>query len=201
MLMKSSSAPVNERRSGSRKLLSHPSIEALSPVFSADPNPRIGQFSVTLSGANNLLQIGADLAGDPNAFVGLYVPESCEPEYNDDAEQYGRVVALVRMLPMPLGRTIHNYPSGCIEYDDKGQRYDRWPIGWPHEMVFYSEHGGPVLRDAVLVLTHIHQFADFVYPMQQGPMSLRKLPQLRIKLMQEIRNEIARNPSSRLLPF
>jgi hypothetical protein len=170
-------------------------------VFSAGPNPNIGHFSVTSSGENNLLQLGADFAGDPNALVGLYVPESCEPEYSDDADQYGRVVALVRMLPMPPGQTINNYPSGCIEYHDNGQRYDRWPIGWPHEMVFYSEHGGPVLRDAALVLSHIHQYADLVYPMQQGPMRLRKLPQLSIKLMQESRNEITRNPSSQVVSF
>ena len=57
------------------------SIEALSPVFGADPGDR---FCVTWQGQRNLVQLGARLAGNARALVGLYVTESAEPEYNAD---------------------------------------------------------------------------------------------------------------------
>ena len=72
------------------------SIEALSPVFGADCQG--DRFCVTSKGQHKLVQLGARLAGDTQALVGLYVTESAEPEYNADSAQYGRVVALVRML-------------------------------------------------------------------------------------------------------
>ena len=36
------------------------------------------------------------------------------------------MIALVRMLPMPPGHTVHNYPSGCLEFK-RNQLLDRWP--------------------------------------------------------------------------
>jgi hypothetical protein len=151
------------------------SIEALTPVFghssSSGYTPESGPdyFCSQPGGRSRLLQAGATLAGRPEKLVGLYVVESCEARYNDDEAQYGRVIALVRMLPMPQGRTIDDYQSGCFEYDRNGQKFDRWPIGWPCEQVFFSMHGGPMLRDVVTAaLPHIHAYGDFAYEFQFG---------------------------------
>jgi hypothetical protein len=173
------------------------SIEALSPVFSADPQQNC--FCVTVQGQRNLLALGARLAGSRD-LVGLYVTESAEPDYQPDAAQYGRVVALVRMLPMPSNHTIHNYLSGCVELRG-GQLVDRWPIGWPSETVFFSPHGGPVLRDAVSSALHIHDYAGFAGQFLQGPIDIRRMPALRNTLMTEVLHQIAHNPGTQLRPF
>ena len=174
------------------------SIVALSPVFGADPQG--DRFCVTLQAQHNLVQLGARLAGNSQALVGLYVTESAEPEYNADSAQYGRVVALVRMLLMPPGQTVQNYPSGCMEFR-RGQLVDRWPVGWPSETMFFSSHGGPVLRDAVAVALHTYDFAGFAGQFLQGPIDLRRMPALRDQLMVQIRHEITRNPSAQTRPF
>jgi hypothetical protein len=112
---------------------SSPSIEALSPVFSHESN--WAHFCTTLQGQQNLERIGNRLAGGRD-LVGIYVTESAEPEYNLDAAQYGRVVALVRMLPIPRGQTMQNFKSGCMVI--KGAKLvDRWPVGCPCETVFF----------------------------------------------------------------
>jgi hypothetical protein len=174
------------------------SIEALSPVFGTDCQG--DRFCVTSQGQHKLLQLGARLAGDTQALVGLYVTESAEPEYNADSAQYGRVVALVRMLPMLQSRTVQDYPSECIEFR-RGHLVDRWPIGWPSETMFFSLRGGPVLRDAVAVALHTYDFAGFAGQFLQGPIDLRRMPALRDQLMIEVRNEIARNPGAQIRPF
>jgi len=173
------------------------SIEALSPVFGVDSQG--GRFCTTSQGRRNLVQLGARLAGS-GSLVGLYVTESAEPDYQPDPAQHGRVVALVRMLPMPQGHTVQNYPSGCMELRG-GQMVDRWPVGWPSETVFFSPHGGPVLRDAVALALHIYDFAGFAGQFLQGPIDLRGVPALRNRLMIEIRHELVRNPVAQVRPF
>jgi hypothetical protein len=173
------------------------SIEALSPVFSADPSDR---FCVTSQGQHNLVQLGARIAGNAQALVGLYVTESAEPEYNVDSAQYGRVVALVHMRLMPEGHTVQNYPSGCMEFR-RNQLVDRWPVGWPSETMFFSPHGGPVLRDAVAFALQTSDFAGFAGQFLQGPIDLRRMPALRNQLIIEVRHEVSRNPSAQIQPF
>jgi hypothetical protein len=108
----------------------------------------VTHFSTSESAAQTLMALGARIAGKPESLVGLYIPESTEPEYNSDKGKYSRVAALVRMLPMPANKRINDYPSKCLIFKN-GSIVDRWPIGWPAEVVFYSQYGGPVLRDAV----------------------------------------------------
>jgi hypothetical protein len=175
-------------------------IEALSAVFGVF-SPQQDRFCVPLRARNSLIQLGARIAGKQEKLVGLYVPESAEPEYNSDSAQYGRVVALVRMKGLAQGLpNLTNYPSGCMEL--RGPRLvDRWPIGWPSDIVFLSPHGGPVLRDAVLVALHRSDFAGFTVQFQHGPIDLRLLPTLRSQLMAQVRHDIARNPNSQIQQF
>jgi hypothetical protein len=152
-----------------------------------------------LQGQQKLTNVCNRLAGTRD-LVGLYVTESAEPDYNPDAAQYGRVVALVRVLRMPSGHTIHNYQSGCMEL--KGhQLVDRWPVGWPSETVFFSPYGGPVLRDAVASALQIYDYINFAGEFLGGPIDLRRMPLLRNRLMAEVQNEIARDPGTQVRPF
>jgi hypothetical protein len=173
------------------------SIEALSPVFGAHPQGQC--FCTTVQGQRKLQQLGARLAGG-RSLVGLYVVESAEVDYQPDPAQRGRIVALVRMLQMPYGRTVANFPSGCVEYRG-GQIVDRWPVGWPSETIFFSPHGGPVLRDAVALALRTHDFASFAGQFLQGPIDLRRMPALRDRLMIEVRNVIAHDPNAQIQPF
>ena len=131
----------------------------------------------------------ARLTGDDIAsgLVAIYVVEGPESEYNDDPSTFGRVVALVRPLPMPPGKTIKDYPSGCQHL--KGNfLVDRWPIGWPSEVVFFSNHGGPVLRDVVKTATGRSDYATFTHQLLQGPIDLMRTGHapIRHQLMREI---------------
>jgi len=173
------------------------SIEALSPVFSTDPQG--DRFCTTSQGRRSLEQLGARLAGS-QSLVGLYVTESAEPDYAPDPAQHGRVVALVRTLPMPQQHTVQDYPSGCMEFRG-GKLADRWPVGWPSETVFFSPHGGPVLRDAVALALHSYDFAGFAGQFLQGPIDLGRIPGLGDRLMIEVRYELARNPAAQIRPF
>jgi hypothetical protein len=48
-------------------------------------------------------------------------------------------------------RHAANRRKGARDQHLKGKTLvDRWPIGWPSEVVFFSNHGGPVLRDVVI---------------------------------------------------
>lgn len=173
------------------------SVEALSPVFSARPSD--DQFCVTTQGQRNLEQLGQRLAGTHH-LVGLYVPESAEPDYNPDEAQYGRVIALVRMIKMPAGLTVHSYQSGCLEFRGN-QLVDRWPVGWPSETVFYSSHGGPVLRDAVASALHVYRYGTWASQFLQGPIDLRPMPHLRKRLLAEVMYQINLDPTTQLRPF
>ena len=174
-----------------------PSIEGLSAVFGIDRTST--HFSVPLKALNNLQAMCMRLAGGPN-LLGMYIPESTEPDYNSDEAQYGRVLALARVLPMPPGHIMANFPSGCLEYRD-GTLADRWPIGWPCEVVFHSLHGGPVLRDGVYKALGISDFASFAVLFIHGPIILRPFPALRQWLMTEVRHQIARDPTTMVRPF
>ncbi len=118
----------------------------------------------------------------------------------------GRVVALVRPLVMPLDRRVEDYPSGCIDTNQllrTGAQVDRWPVGWPSEVMFYSAHGGPRLRDAVYTALHRSDYGTFTHQFLQGPIDLSKsvYSPLRHRLMQEVRSQIHRNPETLIRPF
>ena len=177
-------------------ILAEPTIEAVSPIFSADPSgPRGVTFHTHAQGRANLERICPRLAGDPDKLVGLYVVEHPEPDFNTDQHQFGRVIALVRILPMPEGRTTAHYPSG-VQHFWRDQIVDRWPFGWPCSCVFFSAHGGPVLRDIVG-----GNYGDFAHQFLYGPIDLRRAPMIRKQLMKEVRHEVRRNQSSQLNPF
>jgi hypothetical protein len=111
----------------------------------------------------------------------------------------------VRPLPMPSGRHVQDYPSGCIDAKkllQTGARVDRWPVGWPCEVVFYSAHGGPALRDAVYTALH-RDYGTFTHQFLQGPIDLSKYAYrpLRHRLLQEVHRQIELNPQTRIRSF
>jgi hypothetical protein len=175
-------------------------IVAISPIFGYGSS--FDRFCVTGNVAAALTQLGQRIAGTP-ALVALYAVQNNEPDYNPDPAQYGRVIALVRALPMPVGCDVWSYPSGCPEFKMSTGLVDRWPAGWPSEVVFYSEHGGPFLKDAVAFALHRHDFGAFTHQLLRGPIDLRQhaMKPLRDHLMVQIRHQIARDPRAQVRPF
>ena len=171
-------------------------LSRLSPIFGM-PGSQQGSgdmFHVHEGARLNLEGLGARLAGTPG-LVGLYSAESADDDYQPDPQQKGRVIALVRMLPMPIGKTVTDYPSGCLKYKTSSQTLvDRWPIGWPSELVYLQLRGAPMLRDLVYRALHISRFSDFAELFLQGPIDLRRWPALGRVLMQEIRIRVAATP-------
>jgi hypothetical protein len=178
-------------------------IAALAAVFSHDPVPgSVSGFSVSPEFKQALERLAKRLAGT-NGLVGLYAPESTEPDYGPDRLTYGRVISLVRMLPMPAGHTVANYASGCIEFR-RGQVQDRWPYGWPAETFFHSPHGGPILRDAWAFALKRHDFHTLTAQFHNaGPIDLTcgRLPLLSRQLMAMTRRRVAVEPKTQLRAF
>jgi hypothetical protein len=186
-------------------------ICAVSPVFGYDG--ACDRFCVTAQGRAALEAIcrretglvrGQEHGGKPGTnLVAIYVTENPEPEYCGGPETFGRVVALVRPLPMPARKTVLDFESGCKELR-RNQLVDRWPCGWPCEVVFFSPHGGPGLRDVVWKALHISNYGDdFACQMMQGPIDLMRgvYAPLRRDLMIEVRHQIKLNPLVEVRPF
>jgi hypothetical protein len=175
------------------------SILALSPVFSVDRN--CTEFCVTAQAQRNLETVCHRLlTREGGALVGLYITENPEAAYNSNSPEFGRVAAVVRPLPMPAGQTVQGFPSGCLEYRG-GTLVDRWPVGWPCEVVFYSPRGGPVLRDAVYAALGVSDYASFAMQFLQGPIYLGPMPALRDHLIAEVRHQVSRDPAAQVRPF
>ncbi len=179
-------------------------ICAISPVFSYDDVA--DRFCLTSQCRPKLEDIGrretAANEGYNAGLVAIYVTEDPERNYSGPPATFGRVVALVRPSPMPHGKQVTDYNSGCRELI-RNQLVDRWPIGWPCKVVFFSPYGGPVLRDAVKVAFGRSDYHAFAHQMLQGPIDLMcfAMAPLRHRLMLEVRNQIALNPQTQLLPF
>lgn len=180
-------------------------IAALQCIFEHDPthNPH---FCSTREGGNELQRICRDVAGNHDALVGLYVVKSVDPAdqaqgLRYDPAMHGRVVALVRVLPMPAGRSIHDYPSGVPKYDRHFNKVDRWPVGWPSETVFFSGYGGPFL-DVACYRTGF-DFVGLTHQFLQGPIDLRRraFQPLRQQLLLEARHQAMRQPATVVSPF
>lgn len=178
-------------------------IVAITPVFGAHPSYK--SFHTTDQGVHNLSQVGVRYEGNRDALIAIYCVQSTEWEYNPDPDEYGRVLALARVTPMPPGNTVHSYPSGCPILRH-GHIVDRWPVGWPCEYVFHSSHGSPDLRHvfyAVRAALGSSDYASFAHQFLQGPLDISR-PRYRPladRLMAEVRHEIARNPPAQLQSF
>ena len=171
-------------------------IVGLAPIFGCskrdDPH-----FGTTPEGPRKLERICQRYAGTPH-LIGLYVTESAEWEYAPDPSTHGRVVYLVRVLPMPKGKTSADYDSGVLHLRGM-QLVDRWPFGWPCQVVYYSPEGGPVLRDAVSFALGQTNYGHWAGQFLQGPIDC--VPALANRLLAEIRNNIAQDPSHQVRPF
>jgi hypothetical protein len=186
-------------------------IAAISPVFGYDANT--DRFCLTIQCTQRLQALGArltnvgklpgsDVFQPAQDLVAIYVTQDPEPDYDNlGPSAHGRIVALVRPLLMPVGSTISSFPSGCVQLKGE-QLVDRWPIGWPSEVVFYSAYGGPVLRDVYrLALSRSDLFA-LTHGMLQGPVELSGwLRPLEPVLMREIRHQVSLDPSTQIRPF
>jgi hypothetical protein len=155
-------------------------IVALSCIFEGDQT-NSNAFCVIEEGHARLQELGDSIAGKPEKLVGLYVPLIVQPEDEPirdyDPTMRGRVIALVRALPMPRNKTIRDYYS-----DDprtlrlfRGQLVHRWPVGWPSETVFYSANGPALNRTRLCrpdasVLERSDRFA--IHPIQNAAQSI-----------------------------
>jgi hypothetical protein len=178
------------------------SIVALSPIFASNPGDVRGQaFYASASVRENFIRVCSRLAGKPNFLIGLYVtfnPDLYNPKQLE--VERGRVIALARVLPMPAGKSVNDYPSEALKFR-RDKLVDPWPIGWPCETVFYSHDAGPYLLDVVYATNPDHK--DFTSQLHFGPVDLggARYARLRDQLMKEVRDVVVRNPSSQLHPF
>ncbi len=95
------------------------------------------------SAARTIEEMGSRLVAS-GELVGIYIPETAEGIVATPMQR-GRIIGLVRLLPMPSGLTPRDY------YYPLGDPNPHWPVGWPCEVVHAPPAAQcPFLRDLVL---------------------------------------------------
>ena len=121
--------------------------------------------AVPESGRAALQAMAVDLVRTPGQ-VAIYIPEGTEDIYRPGPSR-GRVVGVVRLLPMPSGQRVEDY----FYNDWDGSR--RWPIGWPCQVVYAPAVAEcPSLREHVEHLFGGGSFGGYVSRFQRGPFAL-----------------------------
>ena len=137
---------------------------------------RSGQGHVAVAGnaRGRLEQMAAQLAGTED-LVAIYVPEGTEEHY-DVGDMRGRVVGAVRLLEMPDGRSVEDYPIPDWDENDGNPDWNgdwRWPIGWPCRTVLIDDPANcPNLRSLVQVAHGAAAFGSYTAQFQLGPIRL-----------------------------
>ncbi len=126
-----------------------------------------GHIAVPEMGLARLREM-ADEIVESNDLVAIYVPEGPATAYESE-EKLGRVVGTVKLVPMPFGRSEHDY-----QCPDPMDQYLRWPYGWPCRVVHAPQpHQCPLLSDLVKeAYGPGAAFRPFVAPLCYAPMRL-----------------------------
>jgi hypothetical protein len=121
-------------------------------------------ISVPAGSRGILEQMGNEIAGT-EALVAIYVPVRT-PAHWGLARQRGRVVAAFRLLPMPSGKSVVDYPDGDLT---EGKQ---WNIGWPCQVVYAPLEAGPYLRALVGSVPGGETFRHYTSRLRQGSVRL-----------------------------
>ncbi len=125
-------------------------------------------IAVAAKAEDMLKKMAARLVGTDD-LIAIYIPEGTEDVYQVGSKR-GRVVGAVKLLPMPPGKTIHDY-----YFDDLLTQERRWPVGWPCKAVFVPPDGqAPVLRTLVEQHFGPGNFQPYVGRLQYGPIPLER---------------------------
>jgi hypothetical protein len=144
-------------------------IEALYG-FSLDQT----HVAVTANARGPLLKMADELVGTDN-LVAIYVPEGTEDVY-EPGNMRGRIVGAVRLLEMPAGSGIEDYPIPDWDQHEGVPGWDgsiRWPLGWPCAAVLAPDPAKcQTLRTLVSTVHPGKPFGDYALQFQHGPFRL-----------------------------
>lgn len=130
-------------------------------------------------GSRPAIEDMGDLLAGSKDLVGIYIPEGTEDAYRPGPAR-GRVVGAVRLLAMPVGKTVEDY-----YYRDFDQSL-RWPFGWPCAVVYAPPvENCPSLREHVETLWGPQSFHGFVAPFQKGPIQLDRYRDLKERIEED----------------
>lgn len=128
-------------------------VRWLSPLFSLPVE--LQQLCVERNAEDKLTEMATELVGSDDV-VAIYVPLNAEAAYRPGAQR-GRVAGLVRLLPMPSGRTIRHYTQV-----DLATGALRWPFGWPAEVVRAPQpEQCPTLRNILIAAYQRDRLAEY----------------------------------------
>lgn len=137
----------------------------IEPLYGFAPD--LEHVAVPASAERILLKMADELVGTDD-LVAIYIPEGTDEAWEADSMR-GRVVGAVRLLEMPKGKEINDYPHRDLD----GSL--RWPIGWPCEVVYAPPvELCPVLRSEVEYVFNQEAFKPYVARFQHGPFPLEK---------------------------
>jgi len=154
-----------------------PNIEYLQPMFSFGPSTR--HIAVPRRGLRRLEGMVADVLVS-GSHVAIYVPEGTDPIYSAGNAR-GRVVAVVKLLPLPSGHRMEDYT-----YNDPFTGHVRWCFGYLCEtLILPPINHCPYLRTNFNLLFS-GPFQPYVSRLQLGPFRLE--PAMRDQLNQDFRS-------------
>jgi hypothetical protein len=164
-----------------------PRVRFIHPMYSfgADyTHIAVPRGEAPLAALRNMQQ---ELEGTED-LIAIYIPESTLEHYDSSDREHGRIVALVRLAPMPQGRSEEDY--GYPDWDST----DRWPHGWPCTVVRMLQPAEqPTLRGLVEIYHPSVAYVNYVARLQIMPIRLDGDP---------IGDELTRRfcPAQRLTP-
>ena len=136
----------------------------LEPMYGFSAEQK--HIAVSAKAEDMLKKMAARLVGTDD-LIAIYIPEGTDDVYQVGSQK-GRVVGAVKLLPMPPGKTIHDY-----YFDDLITQKRRWPVGWRCKAVFVPPNEqAPVLRTLVEHLFGPGNFQPYVGRLKYGPIEL-----------------------------
>jgi hypothetical protein len=127
--------------------------------FNAFPEDTL-KLSVPAAARARLITMGEDLSGTDD-LVAVYITLG-PPDFPNLSPHRGLIAGTVRMLSMPRGKQIADYPDFS---DDRV----RWPIGWPCEVVSTPK---PNQSRALVNLTSMLGIEPLAGVLRFGPLRL-----------------------------
>jgi hypothetical protein len=117
----------------------NPDIRWITAAYGTATNRT--HIAVQASARTLVLEMARELAGT-TGLVAVYVPEGTPDEYKTADHRRGRVIEVVKLLPLPPGRKLEDY------FYENVEKKRQWPIGLPCKQVCAPPVADcPFLRD------------------------------------------------------
>lgn len=138
-------------------------IKWITSLYGFDAD--IKHFSVPRGGKKGLLDMYAEMQGSKHT-VAIYIPLKTPPVHKKSRKSKGKIVGLVRVLPLPAGKGVDDYPTPDY-FENKS-----YPYGLPCEVALAPDvEKCEMLRKAIDIVGE-YDLAAFASALHARPMRI-----------------------------